>query len=81
MEHSEWPGGGVGCHSAAAAGAENGLLLSADAGGVALALSRGGIEPEDLPNGNTLPALDSTYITALATQFQSRLEERATLAK
>ena len=48
---------------------------------LALALALGGIEAEDLPNGDTLPMLDSAYITALATQFQSRLEEQATLAK
>ena len=48
---------------------------------LALVLALGGIEAEDLPNGDTLPMLDSAYITALATQFQSRLEEQATLAK
>ena len=47
----------------------------------ALALALGGIEAEDLPNGDTLPMLDSAYITALAAQFQSRLEEQAPLAK
>lgn len=48
---------------------------------LALALALGGIETEDLPNGNTLPALDSAYITALAAQFQSQLDEQAALAK
>ena len=48
---------------------------------LALALALGGIEADDLPKGDTLPALDSAYITALATQFQSRLEEQAALAK
>lgn len=48
---------------------------------LALALALGGIEAEDLPNGNNMPALDSTYIITLAEQFQSWLEEQATLAK
>ena len=48
---------------------------------LALALALDGIEAEDLPNGNNMPALDSTYITTLAEQFQSRLEEQAALAK
>lgn len=48
---------------------------------LALALALGGIEAEDLPNGNTLPMFDSSYITALAAQFQRRLEEQAALAK
>lgn len=48
---------------------------------LALALALGGIEADDLPKRDTLPALDSAYITALAAQFQRRLEEQATLAK
>lgn len=48
---------------------------------LALALALGGIEADDLPKGDTLPALDSAYITALAAQFQSRLEEQAALVK
>lgn len=48
---------------------------------LALTLALGGIEADDLPKGDTLPALDSAYITALAAQFQSRLEEQAALVK
>ena len=48
---------------------------------LALALALGGIEADDLPKGDTLPALDSAYITALAAQFQSRLKEQAALVK